>query len=51
MPPKAESGHQILAGDVNLSDARLRVDSGVKKHVITAKPPTGGTNPTVKITS
>lgn len=41
MPPKAESGHQILAGDVNLSDARLHLDSGVKKHVITAKPPTG----------
>lgn len=41
LPPKAESGHQILAGDVNLSDARLRLDSGVKKHVITAKSPTG----------
>jgi len=41
MPPKAESGHQILAGDVNLSDARLQIDSGIKKHVITAKPPTG----------
>ena len=41
MPPKAESGHQILAGDVDLHDSRLRLDSGVRKHVITAKPPTG----------
>jgi uncharacterized 2Fe-2S/4Fe-4S cluster protein (DUF4445 family) len=41
MPPKAESGHQILAGDVNLSDSRLQLDSGVRKHVIIAKSPTG----------
>lgn len=41
MPPKAESGHQILAGDVNLSDSRLRLDPGVKKHHIVAKSPTG----------
>jgi uncharacterized 2Fe-2S/4Fe-4S cluster protein (DUF4445 family) len=41
MPPKAESGHQILAGDVDLSDARLALNSGVAKHVIRAKTPTG----------
>ncbi|MEP6657694.1 MAG: ASKHA domain-containing protein [Betaproteobacteria bacterium] len=41
MPPKAESGHQILAGDVDLNDRRLRLDSGVRKHFITAKAPTG----------
>ncbi len=41
MPPKAESGHQILAGGVDLHDGRLRLDSGVSKHVITAKTPTG----------
>jgi uncharacterized 2Fe-2S/4Fe-4S cluster protein (DUF4445 family) len=41
MPPKAESGHQILAGDVDLRDARLRLNPGVAKHVIQAKAPTG----------
>lgn len=41
MPPKSESGHQILAGDVDLHDGRLRLDSGVRKHVIVAKAPTG----------
>jgi uncharacterized 2Fe-2S/4Fe-4S cluster protein (DUF4445 family) len=39
MPPKVESGHQILAGDVDVSDARLALVSGVAKHVITAKAP------------
>src|SRR5687767_10619754 len=37
MPPKAESGYQILAGEADLS--RLKLDSGVVKHVITAKAP------------
>jgi uncharacterized 2Fe-2S/4Fe-4S cluster protein (DUF4445 family) len=41
MPPKSESGHQILAGDVDLNDGRLRLDSGVRKHLITAKAPAG----------
>ena len=41
MPPKTESGHQILSGDVDLDDARLQLNSGVTKHVITAKAPTG----------
>jgi len=40
MPPKTESGHQILGGDVDVSDARLQLDSGITKHVITAKAPT-----------
>jgi uncharacterized 2Fe-2S/4Fe-4S cluster protein (DUF4445 family) len=39
MPPKVESGHQILAGDVDTSDARLHLASGVVKHVIRAKAP------------
>ncbi len=42
MPPKAESGYQILAGQVDLaSSAGLRLDCGVTKHVITAKSPVG----------
>ncbi|MGI9304425.1 MAG: ASKHA domain-containing protein [Gammaproteobacteria bacterium] len=39
MPPKAEVGHQILAGDSGVDD-RLSLDSGVTKHVVTAKAPT-----------
>lgn len=40
MPPKAESGYQILAGEVDVAgDSRLRLDSGVTKHVIHAKAP------------
>jgi len=39
MPPKTESGHQILAGDVDVSDARLTLDSGVVKQLIKAKAP------------
>jgi uncharacterized 2Fe-2S/4Fe-4S cluster protein (DUF4445 family) len=42
MPPKAESGFQILAGGVDLgSDTRLGLDSGVMKHVVQAKTPEG----------
>ena len=41
MPPKSESGHQILGGGVDVRDASLQLDSGVVKHVITAKAPTG----------
>ena len=42
MPPKAESGYQILSGDVDVAaDSRLHLDSGVAKHVITAKTPEG----------
>ena len=42
MPPKAESGYQILSGDVDLSsDSRLRIESGVVKRVIHAKTPEG----------
>ena len=40
MPPKAESGYQILSGDLDLAgDTRLQLDSGVRKHVIGAKAP------------
>lgn len=40
MPPKAESGYQILSGEADLaSDSRLRLDSGVTKHLISAKSP------------
>ena len=39
MPPKEESGHQILAGDVDLDDSRLSLNSGVVKRVIVAKAP------------
>jgi len=42
MPPKAESGYQILGGGVDLgTDSRLGLDSGVTKHVIRAKTPEG----------
>jgi uncharacterized 2Fe-2S/4Fe-4S cluster protein (DUF4445 family) len=42
MPPKAESGFQILAGRVEIgAGSGLRLDSGVTKHVITAKRPVG----------
>ena len=42
MPPKAESGYQILAGEVDVAgDSRLRLDSGVVKHLIQAKAPEG----------
>lgn len=40
MPPKAESGYQILSGDVDVAgDSRLRLDSGVTKHLVGAKAP------------
>jgi uncharacterized 2Fe-2S/4Fe-4S cluster protein (DUF4445 family) len=42
MPPRAELGHQILASETNLpDDARFVLDSGVRKHVVDAKTPTG----------
>ncbi len=40
MPPKAEAGHQILSGTLSRDDGRLALDSGVRKHLITAKAPT-----------
>jgi uncharacterized 2Fe-2S/4Fe-4S cluster protein (DUF4445 family) len=39
MPPKRESGHQILAGNVDVDDETLRLDSGVVKHVVRANRP------------
>ena len=42
MPPKAESGYQILSGDVDFAgDSRLGLDSGVSKLFVTAKTPEG----------
>ena len=41
MPPKAESGFQILAGQADLADSRFHLDSGVVKHVIVASTPQG----------
>ncbi len=42
MPPKEESGYQILAGEIDVAaDGRLRLDSGVEKRFITAKTPQG----------
>lgn len=42
MPPKAESGYQILSGEVDVAtDSRLQLDSGVVKHLIAAKAPQG----------
>lgn len=42
MPPKAESGFQILASQIDLSDpGRLQLNSGVRKHLIVAQTPQG----------
>ena len=42
MPPKAESGFQILGGQADFAgDGRLQLDCGVTKHVITASTPQG----------
>ncbi|HUD24306.1 MAG TPA: ASKHA domain-containing protein [Burkholderiaceae bacterium] len=41
MPPKSESGHQILASGDVAADRRLTLDSGVRKHLVQAKTPTG----------
>ena len=40
MPPKSEAGHQILAARPGAAaDGRLKLDSGVEKHVVVAKTP------------
>ena len=42
MPPKAESGFQILSGQVDLTrSGQMQLDSGVVKHLITASTPQG----------
>lgn len=38
LPPRAEAGHQILAGDALDAD-RVGLDSGVVKHVVSARAP------------
>lgn len=41
LPPKAESGHQILSSDTSVADdARMTLDCGVAKHVTKATTPT-----------
>lgn len=40
MPPKAESGHQILAGGRGIATSGAALDSGVCKQVIVAQAPT-----------
>lgn len=40
MPPVAETGHQVLGGTQDLRSDATRLDSGVKKRFIKAKPPT-----------
>ena len=41
LPPKAEVGHQILAGDARFADDdRMTLDCGVEKHLAKAVPPT-----------
>ena len=39
LPPKSEAGHQILTGSAAAHDAGLTIDSGVRKHVVTATAP------------
>jgi uncharacterized 2Fe-2S/4Fe-4S cluster protein (DUF4445 family) len=39
MPAKSEVGHQILASDTGVDATAMVLDSGVTKHVITAKAP------------
>ena len=39
MPPKAESGHQLLTAGDGAAAPGLAIDAGVKKHVIRAKAP------------
>ncbi len=42
MPPKAESGFQILSGQIDLSESSgIKLDSGVTKHLINASTPQG----------
>ncbi len=42
MPVKAESGFQILSAEAGLvADGRMKIDSGVKKHVVIASTPQG----------
>jgi uncharacterized 2Fe-2S/4Fe-4S cluster protein (DUF4445 family) len=39
VPAKSEVGHQILASDAGVDATAMDLDSGVTKHVITAKAP------------
>lgn len=40
MPPKTESGYQILSGQVDVAaDGKLRLDPGIVKRVVNAKTP------------
>ena len=39
MPPRSESGHQILASDEGVDATGMTLDSGVEKQVVAAKAP------------
>jgi uncharacterized 2Fe-2S/4Fe-4S cluster protein (DUF4445 family) len=39
MPPKAESGHQLLAAGAGPAASAATIDSGVEKHVVRARAP------------
>jgi uncharacterized 2Fe-2S/4Fe-4S cluster protein (DUF4445 family) len=39
MPPKAESGHQLLAAGAGCAASAAAIDSGVEKHVVRASAP------------
>ncbi len=39
VPPKTETGHQILGTGAGVASDRVSLDSGVKKHVVSAKAP------------
>ena len=39
MPPKAESGHQLLAAGAGYAASAAAIDSGVEKHVVRASAP------------
>ncbi len=47
LPPRSESGHQILASDVSAADAHgFVIHSGVEKHLLNAKAPVSEHNQT-----
>jgi uncharacterized 2Fe-2S/4Fe-4S cluster protein (DUF4445 family) len=39
MPPRSETGHQILSGTGTFAPAEMPIESGVEKYAITAKTP------------
>ncbi|MCL4768049.1 MAG: DUF4445 domain-containing protein [Hyphomicrobiaceae bacterium] len=45
-PPRSEAGHQILGGGAWTGAEATPLDSGVEKHVVTAKAASGSSDPT-----